>query len=73
MKGPAYLFPLPSRWPKRSVLCEKLAMGHNIYSVRPNQGYRFVFQLYPDSNTRSLSRLIPRDEACEQALMRPRI
>ena len=26
-------------------------MGHNIYSVRPNQGYRFVFQLYPDSGT----------------------
>lgn len=26
---------------------EKLDMGDNLYSVRLNQGYRFVFLLYP--------------------------
>lgn len=39
---------------------EKLATGHNLYSVRLNQAYRFVFQLYPDSSTASCRGWSPR-------------
>ena len=30
---------------------EKLDMGDDLYSVRLNRGYRFVFLLYPDLGT----------------------
>ena len=47
---------------------EKLATGHNLYSVRLNQAYRFVFQLYPDSGTALPVAVGPHDEAYRQAL-----
>ena len=51
---------------------EKLAPGHNLYSVRLNQAYRFVFQFYPDSSTALPVAVGPHDDAYRQALTRAR-
>lgn len=47
---------------------EKLDMGDNLYSVRLNQGYRFVFQLHPDRGTALPIAVGPHDEAYGRAL-----
>ena len=46
---------------------EKLDAGDNLYSVRLNQGYRFVFLLYPDHGTALPVAVGPHDDAYRQA------
>ena len=48
---------------------EKLDAADNLYSVRINRSYRFVFQFYPDQGT-ALPVAVgpPHDEAYRQAL-----
>ena len=43
-------------------------MGDNLYSVRLNQGYRFVFMLQPDRGTALPVAVGPHDEAYSRAL-----
>lgn len=47
---------------------EKLDMGDNLYSVRLNQGYRFVFLLYPDHGSALPVAVGPHDKAYQRAL-----
>ena len=47
---------------------EKLNAGDNLYSVRLNQAYRFVFQLHPDRGIALPVAVGPHDEAYRQAL-----
>ncbi len=47
---------------------EKLNAGDNLYSVRLNQAYRFVFLLYPNRGTALPVAVGPHDEAYRQAL-----
>ena len=47
---------------------EKLNAGDNLYSVRLNQGYRFVFLLYTDCGAALPVAVGPHDEAYRQAL-----
>ena len=47
---------------------EKLNAGDNLYSVRLNQAYRFVFLFHPDSGTALPVAVGPHDEAYRQAL-----
>ena len=47
---------------------EKLNAGNNLYSVRLNQAYRFVFLLYPDRGTALPIAVGPHDDAYRQAL-----
>ena len=49
---------------------EKLDTGGNLYSVRLNQSYRFVFRLYPDRAAALPVAVGPHDEAYRQALRR---
>ena len=51
---------------------EKLASTDNLYSVRLNRGYRFVFLLYPDRTTALPVAVGPHDEAYARALSRRR-
>ena len=54
---------------------EKLDTGDDLYSVRLNQSYRFVFRLYPDGAALPVA-VGSHDEAYRQALRRlsrPRI
>ena len=48
--------------------CEKLDMGDNLYSVRLNQGYRFVFMLSPNLGIAFPIAVGPHDEAYQRAL-----
>lgn len=47
---------------------EKLDSADDLYSVRLNQGYRFVFKLYPNDGTALPVAVGPHDEAYRQAL-----
>ena len=47
---------------------EKLNAADNLYSVRLNRAYRFVFLLYPDLGTALPVAVGPHDEAYRQAL-----
>ena len=47
---------------------EKLDTGDDLYSVRLNQGYRFVFLLYPDRGAALPVAVGPHDDAYRQAL-----
>ena len=47
---------------------EKLNAGDNLYSVRVNRAYRFVFLLHPDRGTAVPVAVGPHDEAYRQAL-----
>jgi len=47
---------------------EKLDAADNLYSVRLNRSYRFVFQVYPDQGTALPVAVGPHDEAYRQAL-----
>lgn len=47
---------------------EKLDAGDNLYSVRLNRAYRFVFMLYPDHGTALPVAVGPHDDAYRQAL-----
>ena len=47
---------------------EKLDTYDDIYSVRLNRGYRFVFLLYPDREAALPVAVGPHDEAYRQAL-----
>ena len=47
---------------------EKLDTGDDLYSVRLNRGYRFVFLLYPDHGTALPVAVGPHDDAYRQAL-----
>ena len=47
---------------------EKLDTGDDLYSVRLNQGYRFVFLLYPDRGTALPVAVGPHDDAYRRAL-----
>ena len=47
---------------------EKLDTVDDLYSVRLNQGYRFVFLLYPDRGAALPVAVGPHDDAYRQAL-----
>ena len=47
---------------------EKLDTWDNLYSVRLNRGYRFVFLLYPDRGTALPVAVGPHDDAYRRAL-----
>ena len=47
---------------------EKLDTGDNLYSVRLNHGYRFVFLLYPDRGAALPVAVGPHDDAYRRAL-----
>ena len=47
---------------------ERLNAGDNLYSVRLNRAYRFVFLLYPDLGTALPVAVGPHDEAYRRAL-----
>ena len=47
---------------------ERLNAGDNLYSVRLNRAYRFVFLLYPDRGTALPVAVGPHDEAYRRAL-----
>ena len=53
---------------------EKLDTGGDLYSVRLNRAYRFVFLLYPDRGTALPVAVGPHDDAYRRALRsaRPR-
>lgn len=47
---------------------EKLDTWDDLFSVRLNRGYRFVFLLYPDSGTALPVAVGPHDDAYRRAL-----
>ena len=47
---------------------EKLDTWDDLYSVRHNRGYRFVFLLYPDRGTALPVAVGPHDDAYRRAL-----
>ena len=47
---------------------EKLDAGDDLYSVRLNKGFRFVFLLYPDRGTALPVAVGPHDDAYRRAL-----
>ena len=51
---------------------EKLKVADNLYSVRLNRAYRFVFLLSPDRGSALPVAVGPHDEAYRQAMSRAR-